>query len=593
MNRHRFLLAVVALCGMTLMHMAARAAEDVLAVVPDDALAVVVVNRVGETQQKIETLGQQLQVPVVELLRRAQLSVQTQPHVDPKGAVAIAVIPNPDGQRPIMVWFVPTSDYQAFVKQFQPENAAEKMTAITIGANKLLVAPKGSYAALTEPLNRKILEKVLSSTRDVAAATAALSDWRAENDLYAIAMPSGIKFAQQQLLAGLASGKAQLVQQGERGKVAVAGLEMYESLFQSLDKEATHCGLGVRLMKDGVHVVSRTLLAEGGVTLQAAKEIMPAKGDLLAGLPQGPFVMAGGGIFPEAWMKRLMTVSVRMMKMYPGGAELTDEQAGKLVELSAKLLKDLHSMAMVLGVGQAGEPLYGDTVFLMRVGNAQEYLDNYARGIGEMSELGKASKSSLFSYRVEETPIDGKPGLKVSMNMAAFLAAGQPPEAKKMMELMFGTQDELSIYLVAANPHLVVGAYISQERLVKALKVGESDRRPDVRRRERQEDHGHAAGWGAMGRAREPSRNAAVRGPNDAANGAQPADRDSGVPGDVAHRLRHEADTRRPGDGSSHPDRCAAGHGRSHQESSRRPAVGRPAVASRWVLAQRMDKNDA
>ena len=39
-----------------------------------------------------------------------------------------------------------------------------------------------------------------------------------------------------------------------------------------------------------------------------------------------------------------------------------------------------------------------------------------------------------------------------------------------MMELMFGTQDELSIYLVAANPHLVVGAYISQERLVKALK---------------------------------------------------------------------------------------------------------------------------
>ena len=46
---------------------------------------------------------------------------------------------------------------------------------------------------LTEPLNRKSLEKVLSSTRDFAAATAALSGWRAENDLYAIAMPSGIK----------------------------------------------------------------------------------------------------------------------------------------------------------------------------------------------------------------------------------------------------------------------------------------------------------------------------------------------------------------------------------------------------------------
>ena len=108
-----------------------------------------VVNRVGETQQKIETLGQQLQAPVVELLQRAELSVQAQPHVDPQGAIAVAVIPNPDGQRPIMVWFVPTSDYQAFVQQFEPENTAEKITAITIGANKLLVAPKGSYAALT------------------------------------------------------------------------------------------------------------------------------------------------------------------------------------------------------------------------------------------------------------------------------------------------------------------------------------------------------------------------------------------------------------------------------------------------------------
>ena len=325
-------------------------------------------------------------------------------------------------------------------------------------------------------------------------------------------------------------------------------------------------------------MVSRTLLAEGGVALQAAKEIKPTEDDLLAGLPQGPFVMAGGGILPEAWMKRLMTVSVRMMKMYPGGAELTDEQAGKLAELSTKLMQGLHSMAMVLGVGRAGVPLYGDTVMLMKVDNAQEYLDQYSRVIGEMSELGKASQSVLFSYRVEKTPIDGTPGLKVTMNLAAFLPPGQPPEAKKVMELMLGDQKELPIYLAAANPHLVVGAYISQERLMKAHKVGESGRRSDVRRRERQEDRGYAAGrvqWVELGSPRGTLQFVGRMMPQD---GAQPADRDSGVPGDVADRLRHEADTRRPGDGSSHPDRCAAGHGRSHQEelaaSSRRAACG-------------------
>ncbi|MHB8970216.1 MAG: hypothetical protein ACYC3X_10835 [Pirellulaceae bacterium] len=475
MHRHRLVLAVVAFCGVSLLHLTARAAEDVLTIVPDDALAVVVVNRVGETQQKIETLGQQLQIPAVELLRQAQFSVQSQPHVDPQGAVAIAVFPNPAGERPLTVWFVPTSDYQAFVNQFQPEDAAAKITTITVGTSKFLVAPKGSYAVLTPSLNQQSLERILSATTNVAAATAALNDWRAENDLYTLAMPSGIKLVQQQALAGLALVKAQFTQQGDQGKAVVTGLEMYESLFQSLDKEATHCGIGVRLMKDGVHVVSRTLLAEGGVVLQAAKEIGPTGDDLLAGLPRGPFVMAGGGILPDAWMKRLMAVSVRMMKSYPGGGELTDEQAGKLAELSARSLKGVRSMAMVLGVGQAGSPLYGDTVMLIKVDNSQEYLDNYVRAMSEMSELGKASKSPLFSARVEKTPIDGEPGLKVTMNMAAILAAGQLqgaqlPDAKRLTGLMFGDQDELAIYFAAANPHTVVGAYVSQERLVSAIK---------------------------------------------------------------------------------------------------------------------------
>ena len=104
---------------------------------------------------------------------------------------------------------------------------------------------------------------------------------------------------------------------------------------------------------------------------------------------------------------------------------------------------------------------------LMKVDNAQEYLDNYVRVAGEMSELGKASKSPLFSYRVEKISIDDKPGLKVTMNMAALLAAGQLPEAKKFTGLMFGNQEELAVYFAAANPHTVVGAYISQERLVE------------------------------------------------------------------------------------------------------------------------------
>lgn len=474
MKRYRLSLAMAACCGVALLNLAARAAEDVLTLVPDDALAVAVVNRIGQTQEKLETLGKQLQVPGAESLRGSPMSIQGQPHVDPQGTLAIAAVPDPDGQRPTVVGFVPMKDYQAFLKQFQSEDATEMIARITLGANKFAVAKKGSYAVLTAESDRKTLEKVLAGTRHVAAATAALTDWRAENDAYAVALPSGIKFAQQQLLIGLAMGKAQLAQQGEQGKVALAGLEMYESLFKALDKEITHCALGVRLRKDGgVQVVSRTLLAAGGVTLAAAKATSPAQGDLLAGLPRGPFVFAGGGIVPQAWMERLMGISVKMMKMYPGGAELTEEQMHKFAEVATKSLKGLRSMGMMMGAGKGDLPLYGNMLFVMHVDNSDEYLKTYARTIDEISKIGKAAKSPLFNYRVEKIEIDGKAGLKVTMNMAAFMGKDQPPEAKKALELMLGSQEEFVVYITAASPRMVVGSYLSQERLVEAIRTAQ------------------------------------------------------------------------------------------------------------------------
>ena len=46
-----------------------------------------------------------------------------------------------------------------------------------------------------------------------------------------------------------------------------------------------------------VHVVSRTLPVEGGALAKAASQAKPAKVSPLAGLPQSPFFVAGGGVF--------------------------------------------------------------------------------------------------------------------------------------------------------------------------------------------------------------------------------------------------------------------------------------------------------
>jgi hypothetical protein len=478
MIRHWLFLTLGALCSALVVQLAAPAADDVLTLVPDDALAVVAINRVGETQKKLDQLGTQLQVPVAALLQKAQLSVAAQPNVDPQGAVALAVVPDPDHQVPILLWFVATRDYAAFVKQFQPDDASAKITKLTVGPKELLATRKGGYAVLAAPGDRKVLEKVLDANRTVAAATTASAEWRTAQDAYALALPAGIKFAQQQLLAGLAMGKAQIERQGgEQAKTAVAGLELYETLFRSLDKEVSQFLVGLRIAEDGaIHVASRTLPAAGGTLEKLAKEIKPAQGDLLAGLPADPYVVAGGGVMPEGAIGTMMELSMRMMKAYPGGDKLTEEQLRKMVRVAQESMKDLRSMAMMMGAGKADEPLYGNTLFVMRVKNAEKYFKEYARLMEEMGRIGKESGSPLFSYQVEQTTIAGKPALKVAMNLAGMMGAGQPPEAKKMMELMFGTAEQVPFYLAVANPHTIVGTYLSPESLERALRtVGQAE----------------------------------------------------------------------------------------------------------------------
>ena len=125
-----------------------------------------------------------------------------------------------------------------------------------------------------------------------------------------MATPGGIKFAQQQIQIGLEAAKTQMANMGEQGKTALASLGMYDSLINAMDKELGHLAVGLRMADDGaIHVVSRTLPVEGGTLARIASQAKPTKDNPLAGLPQLPFFVAGGGSFTPASMKSWMEMS--------------------------------------------------------------------------------------------------------------------------------------------------------------------------------------------------------------------------------------------------------------------------------------------
>jgi len=451
---------------------AVPAAEDVLTVVPDDALGFVVVNSIGQTQGKIVELAETLQLPAHFTKVLKNLRSRAPQGIDKHGAVAIAaVVDRQTPGAPTAVAFVPTTDYLALIKQLEADGAEADIAEVVVANKKALVAKKGGYAVLTGHGNRGILEQVLASTGSVAADTAPLKDLSATCDIYAVATPGGIRMAQQGLLMGLAAGKAKIAEEGgPQAEMALRGIGIYEELFKAMDKEITHFAVGVQFQEDGgLHIVSRTLLAEGGTIAKLAKTIGPPPGDLLGGLPREPFMFAGGGLYPESWAKELMGFSVNLMKIYLGADSLTDEQAEKLAKLTARSIKGIRSMAMLMGVGGPDESLYSSMLVSIEVDDSKRYLANYQRVVREISKIGKEANVPFLSYEVEKTEIEDANGLKLSMDLGAMLGDYEDPNAKKAIESMIGTSGKLDVYLAAADSDTIVVSYVSKERLAEAL----------------------------------------------------------------------------------------------------------------------------
>ena len=495
-------------CLLVLCSAAVAAADDVLKLVPDNALGVVVVNRVGSTNEKLKSLALRLNVPPFDFLSTAKLTLGLREALDEKGSVALAAVPSTPNGVPVMVSFVPTGDYAALLKQLQAEAGADGIAKLSVGDKRFVAAQKGGYAVVAEEANQPTLQAVIAATKSIADASPALDAWREENDAYAVATPAGVKFAQQQIQFGLQAAKAQMANQGEQGKAALAGLGMYDGLVAAMDKEISHSAIGLRMADDGaIHVVSRTLPVEGGALAKIASQAKPAKASPLAGLPQTPYFVAGGGVFTAGSMKSWMEISFRMMRSYPGGDKLTDEQIKKLSEISLKSMRGMRSMALLMGVGEGDEPLYSRMLLVMKTKDAKAYLDNYEAAMAEMMKIFKDAGFPAVLVRVGADGNRWPAGAEADHEHGAFLMGqGQGPEAKKMMELMFGSGGKMDVYMAVGRP-ADGGRRVRLPETTHPGGEGDSGRQAAADRRGgRRQDGGDAAARRPVGGTLEPAR---------------------------------------------------------------------------------------
>jgi len=478
MSRRRTLATATAMCLVLLAGGFAQAAEDLLSVIPEQSLGFVLVNRLAESDAKIQALCRQMQLPAPSPLNMLKAQAGIKQALDEKGSAAIVVMSGEEaGSPPAAVLFLPVADYPQFIGQLKPEDASAKIVEVRIADQSLLVGNRGGYAVAVKPSNRRVLEQVLDLPKRPAADVVPLGELLADGDLAGAVTRRGVEFLSAKGQAALQQAKKDLAALPDDKKLgmeaAIAVFGVYEKMIKAAGEEINSYAFAARIDDGGnLHVTERVRVTPGGQAAKMLGQVKPPEGNLLAGLPEGPFVFALAGVLPESAGECLMQFSAEIMKAAPGLYGLNGQQVDKLIDISRQSMKRFRGMSMMMGVGQPGDPIYSNFAIVETVDDSKAFLAEYRKTIEVMNELLKDAKNSILGpSKLEEVEVGGTPALELTMKIPTPPTAANVPDFDELMKKLFGPGGEIVVFFAAADDHTIVASYTGKKLLRESLQA--------------------------------------------------------------------------------------------------------------------------
>jgi hypothetical protein len=452
-----------------------QAQDAVLKVIPEGALAIAYVNQLERANEGFTKVSRLVGHDGRDLLQIARATSGLKQGVDNKGMLALAVLPGTDAA-PVVVAFVPTSDYQALIKQFEPDDPNAKTVKVQLAERTVVIGQKEHFAVIAAAEHQGVLEAVLDSQTSIAGRVEPLREFLNAGDFCIVVPRSGVELAMREALKGLEIIKAQIAQAGEQAQIAAAGIGVYESLFNTIRENVTHFAMTARIDQSGtVHIASQTLLKSENGAAAPVKTDQATALKWLKCLPPGPFVFALGGTTEGIRAENMMKWSVEMWRSMGIAGELDAEQTKKLVEAGRRAMEGVRSMGFVLSVGEKDEPLYGRMYVTSHVDDAESYLERYEEMIAAMRSLTEDRSIPFYSeMEVNRIEIGDESALEVIMGFGSVPGAPNV-EVNEIYKRMFGG-DKMRFYMAAADKTTVVGAYTSQDQLIRALELARSEK---------------------------------------------------------------------------------------------------------------------
>ena len=448
---------------------AAISQAKVTDLLPSNSFGYVVIHRIGDVDKKLQALGQHMKLPIPSLLMLAKAQSGITAGLNESGSLAVAVLPSSEG--PVSVAYLPVSDYAAFIEQLDPQDTDDEIVTGRLLGRPIIVGNKAGYAVIARPQQRSLLAKLL--TTQPAANQAVAKTLEGDYDAMVVLSSTGVKLLTSLGRQGLQQVKAGISAQLGEDNPAIAGLEIYDRLFQAMDSEVDSVAVGVHVESGGPVRISKGVWVQPNGKLNSLlRNAKPHDRDLLSILPDVPYVVAFGGGLPKGAWGPLMDLSKSMMKSMPQLYGLNDKQIDQMIELSAEYFADLDSMSFLIGVSQDDDPLYSAMLGTMRVADAQTYLKKYREYWQKLDELAGDTEGALFKdVELEDITVDGVSMLKLKMPIPGLPGLQLPNrgEIEALMQKIYGS-DGMTIYLAAADNKTILMGYTDPTGLRETLR---------------------------------------------------------------------------------------------------------------------------
>ncbi len=470
-------------------------ARDVFKAIPRDAIAFATFSRLAETDARVQQLAGELKLPRIQAMELLKTAAGVKEGIDEKGTAALVIFPaEEDLDQPRAVLLVPVTDYDALLKQLKPENPDAAVARVTLFDAPLLLARKGDFAVVAKRGEEELLTKVLADTKGVAAEMAGLGEWPGKFEVTGALTRRGIELLAEKGIDELRKARDQFKQLatemeelGGPMENLMAAFKMYEQFLQAWRDETALMAGGLHLDDEG------NLLAEGrvrlvpeGVVAKGLVGAAPIEGDLLAGLPTDPYVVAMAMANPSGLTEAMTRFSLELVKNNPvfRGMVGKPENMKELVELSVASAKRLESLSFVFGVGKDRDPIYSATAGIIAADDPKAYLDDYVAAIKKMRESAGDEKSMVGGMNVQRERIAGREGVRLTFKIPmSFPMPDVPEEVRKqveqsvreMMERMYGPGGELTVYMAPAGEKTLAMGYTSKgqvEAIIQARAAG-------------------------------------------------------------------------------------------------------------------------